>query len=163
MLFVNIKNSEIYKLKTKILHNSIKEKQSLPKLWYGNFKSLVCIMVLMKMESKSLCFHWSHILYIVSSYILFWGFLSSSVVENPPANGRVAGDAGSVAGLGRPLEEGNGNPLQYSCLGNPMKRGTWQATSPWGSQRVRHDWASKHTHMHMLFCQTEHIGCTLLT
>ena len=56
------------------------------------------------------------------------GFLNGSVVKNPPANGGVAGDAGSVTGLGRPLEEGNGNPLQYSCLGNPMKRGTWQAT-----------------------------------
>ena len=38
------------------------------------------------------------------------------MVKNPPAN---AGDAGSTAGLGRSPGEGNGNPLQYSCLGNP--------------------------------------------
>ena len=36
-----------------------------------------------------------------------------------------AGDPGSIPGLGRPLEEGNGNPLQYSCLENPMDGGAW--------------------------------------
>ena len=127
MCFVNI-TSEICTLKTKILHNNIKEKQSLPKLWYGNFKSLVCIMVLMKMESKRVCI-FSLMLYFihcVSNYILFWGFLGGSVVKNPPANAGSAGDVGSVAGLGRSLEGGNGNPLQYSCLGNPMEKGAWQ-------------------------------------
>ena len=39
-----------------------------------------------------------------------------------------AGDAGSIPGLERSPGEGNGNPLQYSCLGNPMDRGAWQAT-----------------------------------
>ena len=39
-----------------------------------------------------------------------------------------AGDVGSIPGLGRSPGEGNGNPLQYSCLGNPMGRGAWQAT-----------------------------------
>ena len=40
-----------------------------------------------------------------------------------------AGDPGSIPGLGRSSEEGNGNPLQYSCLENPMDlRGAWQAT-----------------------------------
>ena len=38
------------------------------------------------------------------------------------------GDYGSIPGLGRSPGEGNGNPLQYSCLENPMDRGTWQAT-----------------------------------
>ena len=47
-----------------------------------------------------------------------------SVVKNPPAN---AGHAGSIPGLGRSPGAGNGNPLQYSCLGNPMDRGAWQA------------------------------------
>ena len=46
------------------------------------------------------------------------------MVKNPPAN---EGDAGSVHGSGRPLGEGNGNPLQESCLGNPMDRGAWWA------------------------------------
>ena len=39
--------------------------------------------------------------------------------------------------------EGNGNPLQYSCLGNPLDRGGWQATVH-GLQRVRHDWTCRH-------------------
>ena len=39
-----------------------------------------------------------------------------------------AGDLGSSPGLGRSPGEGNGNPLQYYCLGNPMDRGGWQAT-----------------------------------
>ena len=38
------------------------------------------------------------------------------------------GDPGSIPGSGRSLEEGNGYPLQYSCLENPMDRGAWQAT-----------------------------------
>ena len=44
------------------------------------------------------------------------------VVKNPPTN---AGDAGSVPGCGRSPGEGNGNPLQYSCLENPMDGGAW--------------------------------------
>ena len=39
-----------------------------------------------------------------------------------------AGDLGSIPGSGRSPGEGNGNPLQYSCLGNPMDRGAWQST-----------------------------------
>ena len=39
------------------------------------------------------------------------------------------GDLGWIPGLGRPPGGGNGNPLQYSCLGNPMDRGTWQVTA----------------------------------
>ena len=59
-----------------------------------------------------------------------WDFPGGSVVKNLPAN---AGDAGSTPGSCRDLGGGNGNPLQCSCLGNPMDRGVWQAThSPWG-------------------------------
>ena len=50
------------------------------------------------------------------------GFPGGSVIKNPPAN---AGDAGLIPGLRRSLGEGNSNPLQYSCLGNPMDRETW--------------------------------------
>ena len=49
-----------------------------------------------------------------------------------------AGDQGLIPGLGRSPGEGNGIPLQYSCLENPMDRGAWQAMTIW-SQRVRHD------------------------
>ena len=48
------------------------------------------------------------------------GFAGVSVVKNPPANAR---DVGSIPELGRSPGEGNGNPLQYSCLGNPMDKG----------------------------------------
>ena len=47
------------------------------------------------------------------------------MIKNPPAN---AGELGSIHESGRSLGKGNGNPLQYSCLGNPMDRGTWCAT-----------------------------------
>ena len=54
-----------------------------------------------------------------------WGFLGGSVVENLLAN---EGDLGLIPGLGRSPREGNGNPLQYSCLGNPLDRGAlWAA------------------------------------
>ena len=43
-----------------------------------------------------------------------------------------AGDPGSVPGLGRSPGEGNGNPLQYPCLENPMDRGAWGGYNPWG-------------------------------
>ena len=44
-----------------------------------------------------------------------------------------------------PWEEEKGNPLQYSCLKNPMERGAWQATQSKGWQRARDDWANEHT------------------
>ena len=54
-----------------------------------------------------------------------YGFPGGSMVKNPPAN---AGDAGLIPGSRRFPGEENGNPLQYSCLGNPMDRGTWRVT-----------------------------------
>ena len=71
------------------------------------------------------------------AYIL--GFSSGSEVKNLPAN---AGDAGSITGSGRSAGGGNGNLLQYSCLGNPMDRGAWQATVH-GVTRVRHNLATE--------------------
>ena len=53
------------------------------------------------------------------------GFPRGSLVKNPPAN---AGDVGSISGLGRSPGEGTGNPLQDSCLENPMDGGAWRAT-----------------------------------
>ena len=52
-------------------------------------------------------------------------FPGGSVVKNPSAS---AGDAGSILSLGRFPREGNGNPLQYPCLGSPMDRGSCWAT-----------------------------------
>ena len=53
------------------------------------------------------------------------GFPDGSVVKKMPANAR---DVGSKRGAGRSPGEENGNPLWYSCLGNPMDRGAWPAT-----------------------------------
>ena len=50
------------------------------------------------------------------------------VLENTPANAEELRDAGSIPGSGRSPGEGNGNPLQYSCLENPMDRGAWWDT-----------------------------------
>ena len=57
-------------------------------------------------------------------YIDSQGFPGGSVVKNPPAN---AGDLISILGSKRSPGEGNGNPLQYPCLGNPVDRGAWRA------------------------------------
>ena len=62
------------------------------------------------------------------------GIPGGSAGENPPAN---AGDMGSIPGSGRSLREGNGNPLQYSCLGNPMTQEPGGLKSLW-LQRIRH-------------------------
>ena len=65
-----------------------------------------------------------------------WGFPGGSVVKNLPAN---AGAMDSIPGWGRSPGEGNGYPLQYSCLENPMDRETWGGYSPRGCKRVGHD------------------------
>ena len=72
-------------------------------------------------------------------------FPRGSVVKNLPAS---AGDAGSISGLGRSPGEGNDNPLQYPCLGNPMDRGAWRATVP-GVARVGQDLATKQHTMNL--------------
>ena len=56
---------------------------------------------------------------------------------NLPANAEAPGDMGSIPGWGRPPGEGNGNPLQYSCLGDPIDRGACGLQSM-GSQKVEY-------------------------
>ena len=67
------------------------------------------------------------------------GFPGGSVVKNLPAN---TGDMDSIFGWGRSPEEGHDNPLQYSCVENPMDRGARWVQSI-GSQRVGHDLVAK--------------------
>ena len=69
-----------------------------------------------------------------SLYYMFWHFLTlpmhfqvALVVKNLPANAGGIRDAGSIPGFGRSPGWGHGNPFQYSCLENPVDRGTWQA------------------------------------
>ena len=52
-------------------------------------------------------------------------FPGGAVVKNPPANAGDARNMGLIPGSGRSHGEGNGNPLQYSCLENPMDGGAW--------------------------------------
>ena len=69
------------------------------------------------------------------------------VVKNPPANAGEVRNVGSIPGLGRSPAGGNGNPLQYSCLENPMGRGAWRATVQRAAKsRTRLKWLSTDTH-----------------
>ena len=68
-----------------------------------------------------------------------WGFHHSSVGKESACN---TGDLRSIPGSGRSPGEGNGNPLQYSCLETPMNRGGWPATVH-GVTRVGHDLVTK--------------------
>ena len=74
-------------------------------------------------------FFWFILLLLFFTFFFFvfsyWGFPTGSEVKASACN---AGDLGSIPGLGRSPEEGNGNPLQYSCLENPIDRGAWWAT-----------------------------------
>ena len=77
-------------------------------------------------------------------------------MKNSPSN---AGDAGSIPGLGKSPEGGNGSPLQSSCLGNPMDRGTWQATA----HEVTKSWTRLSTHEQHYICEyiPKHYSCEL--
>ena len=95
---------------------------------YGHFSDWLVVMQqggIIFQESMSSTF-W---------FKLVWGFPHSSVSKESASN---AGDLGSIPRSGRSLGEGNGNPLQYSCLENPMDRGAWQAAVH-GVTRVEHD------------------------
>ena len=72
------------------------------------------------------------------------------MVKNLPANTRDAGDAGSIPGLERSPDGGNGNPIQYSCLENSIGRGAWQATvhRVTKSDITEHACMCTHTHTH---------------
>ena len=59
---------------------------------------------------------------LLASRSFTWAFLVAQMVNNLPAH---AGDLGVIPGLGRSHGEGNGNPLQYSCLENSLGRGAW--------------------------------------
>ena len=73
-------------------------------------------------------------------YIFWLGFPGGSAVKNSTIN---AGDLGSLPGSRRSPGEGNGNPLQYSCLENPTDRGAWGAIVHGVAKRVRHDLVTK--------------------
>ena len=88
----------------------------------------------MKVESKHSYRAWNSNEKVQSKKVIYVVSLSFNVdfpgagVENLPANAGDTGDLDLIPGLGRSPGEGNGNPPQYSCLGNPVDRGAWWAT-----------------------------------
>ena len=87
------------------------------------------------------------VIFLLFGYIIL-GFTGGSAGKESVCN---AGGLGLIPGLGRSAGEGNGNPLQYSCLENPMDRGSWQATySSWGHKRVRHDLVTKQQQYYLI-------------
>ena len=70
-----------------------------------------------------------------------WGFPGSASGKEPTCQCRDKRDPGLIPGSGRSLGEGNGNPPQYSCLGNPMDRETWWTI--WGHKQSD---TTEHTH-----------------
>ena len=98
---------------------------------------------LQSMESQRVKHDWAtngfNFFFFVCVYSDMWGFPHSSVGKESACD---SGYLGSIPGLGRSPGERNGNPLQYSCLENPMSRGAWQATVH-GVTRVGHDLATK--------------------
>ena len=76
-------------------------------------------------------FHFFIVVHFCTSFtrdlIIVKGFPSGSVIKNPPTNAGDLRDEGLISGSGRSPGGGNGNPLQYSCLENPMGRRAWWA------------------------------------
>ena len=70
------------------------------------------------------------------------------MVKNLPANAGDIRGADSVPGPGGSPGGGHGNPLQYSCLENPMDRGAWGGYSPWGRKKWDMTEVTWHTHIH---------------
>ena len=81
------------------------------------------------------------------------------MVKNSPAN---TGDVGSISGSEKSPGEGNGNPLQYSCLGNPIDRGAWWAIVHGVTKKVRHNLATKRTMRTILRLVTLLLLCSSL-
>ena len=88
-----------------------------------------------------------HMLWIWS-YTWWWGFPGGTVGKNPPANTGDARDLGLIPVLGKYPGVGNGNPLQCSCLENPVDRGAWWATVHWVAETGTQlsDWAQHSTY-----------------
>ena len=83
---------------------------------------------------------WTSGAFLIRTRVLQW--LSGKEFTS---NAGDTGDVGLIPALGRSPGRGHGNPLQYSCLENPMNRGAWRATVQ-GSQRVGQKRVTKHTH-----------------
>ena len=104
-----------------------------------------------KTQLKQLDTHTCSIYICINIWEKYMSFPYSSVGKESACN---AGDLGSVPAFGRSPGEGNGNPLQYSCLENPMDRGAWRATV-YGVTRVGHDFVTKPPREKKYICSLE--------
>ena len=104
-------------------------------------------------------FHWnilgcrytgnsSHVV-LMEIYTFVAGFPRGTVVKNLPASAGDSRDTGLIPGSGRSPGEGNGSPLQYSCLANPMDRGVWRATVHGVTELDTTERLNTHTHIHL--------------
>ena len=85
--------------------------------------------MLLQVTEYILLYSWALLfISVIYSSVYMLGFPGGTVVKNSPFSAGDTGDAGLTPGLGRSPGERNGNPLQYSCLGNPMDREAWWAT-----------------------------------
>ena len=92
-----------------------------------------------------------HTMRIVACLLYVKSFPISSDSKESACN---AGDPGSVPGSRRSPGEGNGNPLQYSCLENPMERGAWKTTVHWVA-RVGHNLPTKQPQLYVMHHRTK--------
>ena len=95
-------------------------------------------MLIQNMKSNKDLVLWRTYFNYFGLILIVWGFPGGSDGEESACN---AGDPGSIPGSGRSPGEGNGCPLQYSCLENPMDRGACRLQSM-GSQQAGHDWSN---------------------
>ena len=88
----------------------------------------VCLFCIDRLQFFTLRFIAYVNIRFICMYVLIRASQVALVVKNLPADGGDRRDTGSIPGLGRSPEGGHGNPVQYSCLENPMDRGAWRAT-----------------------------------
>ena len=127
----------------------------LPEPWaVGVFRTHSTPLRLFTQIRSDKCNVWTIYIIMKSHQLLrhdYWTSWASQValmVKNPPARAGDKRDSGSVPGWGRSPGGGNGNPLQYSCLKNPMDRGAWWVTVLGVTKcQTQLKWLSTHAHL----------------
>ena len=92
----------------------------------GKLHQIFCVLApILSKQTSALSVYPFLSFYLKFSKLTIRGFPGGTVVKNLPANAGDTRDVGLIPGSGISPGEGNGKPLQYSCLGNPMHRGAW--------------------------------------
>ena len=128
----------------------------------GGFSQFTFVLLLSSVNQKQRCAEKCLTTgpLVVGKWERYYLFSSDSVLKNSPANAGDTRVVGLIPGSGRSPGEGHGNPLQYSCLENPMDRGTWRATVHGfaKSQTWLSNWALPQSHLthHWLISSYQH-------